>query len=338
MIGNKLYCYWAITEIASVALFLRGIAGWNDLLQFSLAHAVTIILTYMIYIFLAASERLLRKNIITIGFTVFITAIAIIPMAGPVTALSLLLFLRFMPLYPVRNESFEKIDKNILRVMRKKLSGRVIPISEALLIKSMKREDAFKMIGVLGESEWSSTKSSILKYILRFSPYQSTVLMAIDMINKKLNSILSEIAELETRKNPEQTVPRRLASLYHEIYNLDLCDPIMKQFYEKSACHYAVIAYKQSGTEDDAQFAVKYLLESDRAKEAEEIYKHIRAKGDYFFPKWITYEFELSIKLKDREAFDNLYQLIETAGGVFIPGKVKEAGKTWKRVLTSAWL
>ena len=336
--GSKLYFYWTISEIAAVVFFLRGIEGWTDLVQFYFAHGVTMGLTYLIYISLAASDRLLREKIITRGFTIFIIAIAFIPMAGPVTALCLPLFLRFVPVYPVRSESFEKVDKKILRVMTRQFSGRILPISEALLIKSMKREDAFKMIGLLGESEWSSIKSSILKYIIRFSPYQSVILMAIDMISKKIDSILSDIAELEAMKNPDETIPGRLASLYHEIYNLDLCDPIMKQFYEKSACHYAVIAYKEGGSEDDAQFAVKLLLKSDRIKEAEEIYKQIRAGGNYFFPKWITYEFELSIRLKDRDAFDNLYALIETAGGVFIPDKVKEACKTWKRVLTSAWL
>lgn len=338
MVQGKFYFYWAIAEIASIVLFLRGITGWFELVQFYFAHAVTVGLTYMIYISLIAADRLLRDRIMTRGVIIFIAAIAVIPMAGPVTALCIPLFIRFVPVYPIRNESFEKIDNTILRVIKEKLAARVLPISEAFLIRTINRDDAFRMIGVLDESEWTAEKSSILKYIIRFSPYQSTILMAIDMISKKLDSILSEIAGLESRHNHDQAVPRRLAQLYHEIYNLDLCDPIMKQFYEKNACYHAVIAYKQSGTEDDAQFAVKLLLRADLVEEAQEIYSQIRAGGKYFFPKWITYEFELSIRLKDRENFNNLYALIETAGGVFVPDRVKEAAKTWKKVLTSAWL
>ena len=335
---GKLYVYWVITEIASVVLFLRGITGWADLVQFSFAHAVTVGITYLLYISLIGSDRLLRKRVMTRAFIIFMTAIAIIPMAGPVTALCIPLFVRFVPVYPIRSESFEKVDNTILRAIGEKLSGRVVPISEALLIQSVKRHEVFRMMGVLGEAEWSATKSHILKYIIRFSPNQGIILMAIDMISKKLDSLLTEIAGLEDRRNPDQWVQRRLAELYHEIYNLELCDPIMKQFYEKNACYRAVISYKQSGSEDDAQFAVKLLLKADLIREAREIYNQIRKGKKYFFPKWITYEFELAIRLKDRENFDNLYTLIETAGGVFVPGRVKEAAKTWRRVLTSAWL
>jgi hypothetical protein len=195
------------------------------------------------------------------------------------------------------------------------------------------------MVAVIGEMDWAPAKAGILKYIIRLSPFQNVVLMAIDMLRKKLDGIIAEIVRLEAVEHPDAEEFRKLANLYHEICFLDLSEPIMKRNYQNKACDYALKAFKtKNQSEDDALLAVKYLLESDRVGEAKKVYDHIRNVGDYFVPKWITYELELSVRLEDKELFENLYILIEAGGGVFIPDKVKEAAKAWKSVLTSAWL
>jgi hypothetical protein len=186
--------------------------------------------------------------------------------------------------------------------------------------------------------DWTAVKSGLLRYIIRLSPYKNVVLMALDILNSKLDSIIGEIRHFESTENQDHTTLQHLANLYHEICYLDLSEPVMKPFYQGKACQYAVDAFRKSGSEDDALLAVKYLLEADKVVEAKAIYDEVRRKGTYFFPRWITYEFELSVRLSDKELFNNLLLLIETGGGVFIPDKVKEAAQAWQRALTSAWL
>jgi len=336
---KKLYWYWGVTEIATGAFLLNGISGWAQITAFLVSHGLAILLTYMIFGVLIGSDSQLRKNIITKGFLAFMCIVASVPLMGPAAVLFLIIFLRFFPIYPVRTESFKKISKEMLVVMQKKIEGRSIPVTEALLIRGLSREESLRMVAVISEMDWTAAKTGILKYIIRLSPYQNVVLMAIDMLRKKMDAILAEIARLNSTENPSGETKRRLANLYHEICYLDLCDPIMRQSYRDKACQYALLAYTAGKEkEDDAIRAVKYLIGADRVAEAKEIYEKIRSREEYFVPKWITYEFELSVRLEDQTWFDNLYLLIETGGGTFIPDKVKKAAIAWKKVLTSAWL
>jgi len=359
---KKLYWYWGVMQIATALLLLRGINNWVELIGFLYSHGLVISLTYLIFISLATTDTLLKSRIITRGFLSFLLTLSVIPLIGPCVALFLSIFLRFYPVYPVRVESFNKLNEEVLRVIQKRFEERAIPASEALLInlrfalplslnptraipasealliRKMSRDDALKMIAIIGDMDWSANKSAVLRYMIRLSPYQNVVLMSIDLLSKKLDSILSEIAHLESVPNKDNSIFRRIANLYHEISYLDLCDPIMKPFYLKKACEYALLALKTGKTEDDALLSVKYLIEAERIVEAKEIYEEIKAKGDYFHPKWVAYEFELYLKLGDRESFSALQLLIETGGGVFIPEKVKEAAKAWSMILTSAWL
>ena len=213
-----------------------------------------------------------------------------------------------------------------------------MPVSEALLIRGLTRAQGLKMVGIIGEMDWSATKSGLLKYITRLSPYQSVVLMAIDILNRKTDAVLSEINRIESLDEPNRADLVRLANLYHEICYLDLADPVMKPFYASKACDYAIQAFHRGRTGDDALFAVRYLLEADRVEEADMIYRKVRAEGDYYFPKWIPYEFELAFRSRNYDVFNDLALLIESGGGVFIPDRVKEAATAWQRVLTSAWL
>jgi hypothetical protein len=337
--GNKLYGYWAFTELATAMLLLKGIEGWAEISIFVVSHGLSMLLTYLIFIALIGVDRVLRKKIITRGFICFLLAVSMVPLVGPAVSLFFTLFLRFFPVHPVRTESFKKINRDVLMVLQKRFESRSIPITEALLVRSMTREDALKMVAIVGEMNWKPIKSNILKYIIRLSPFQNVVLMAIDMLRKQMDTILAEISALEARQNPDHAIFNRLANLYHEIEYLDLCEPIMKPFYQEKACEYALRAFNQGGeNEDDALLSVRYLLEMDRVQKARETYDRVRSKGDYFFPKWITYEFEFSARQQDTEAFNDLYLLIASAGGVFVPAKVKEAATAWKKVLTSAWL
>lgn len=337
--GNQLYWYWTLTEIATGVFLLRGIAGWAQFAAFLASHGLTILLTYMIFGVLMGTDRLLRSRVMSKGFLTFLCFVAIVPLIGPAAVLFLIIFLRFYPLYPVRTEAYRKINKDVLTVMQKKIETRSIPITEALLIRGLGREESLRMVAVIGEMDWSPAKAGLLKYIIRLSPFQNVALMAIDMLRKKMDAILAEIVRLEAGDYPDAETFHTIANLYHEICYLDLGEPIMKKSYQNKACEYVLRAYKASKeSEDEALLAVKYLLEADRVDEAKEIYDKIRNTGEYFIPKWIPYEFEISVRLEDRELFDNLYILIEAGGGVFIPDKVKEAAKTWKKVLTSAWL
>ena len=335
---NTLYIYWFITELAAAYFLLGGRAGYADLAGFFLSHATAVGLTVMISGILMGTDKALRKRVMSRGFLAFLLAMAVIPLIGPAAALFFCLFLRFYPIYPVRFESFRKVNRDVLLVLQKSMEGRTMPVSEALLIRGLTRPQGLKMVGIIGEMEWSATKSGLLKYIIRLSPHQSVVLMAIDVLKKKMDRVLSEIVHLESAEDLDPSDLVRLANLYHEICYLDLPDPVMKPFYASKACDYAVQAFQRGKTEDDALFAVRYLLEADRLEEAEGIYRQVRDEGNYFFPKWITYEFELAFRSRNYDLFQDLYLLIESGGGVFIPDRVKEAASAWRRVLTSAWL
>jgi hypothetical protein len=337
-VRTKLYLYWAVTELSAAYFLLGGMPGYTELAGFLVAHATAVGLTVMINGVLMGTDRTLRKRVLNPWFLAFLLAVASIPLIGPPAALFFCLFLRFYPIYPVRSESFHKVNQDVLLVLQKSFESRTMPVSEALLIRGLTRSQGLKMVGLIGEMDWSATKSGLLKYIVRLSPHQSVVLMAIDVLNKKMDGILHEINELEALPEPGRPELVRLANLYHEISYLDLADPVMKPFYASKACDYAVRAFHRGRTEDDALFAVRYLLEADRVEEADMIYRQARATGDYYFPKWITYEFELAFRSRNYDTFHDLYLLIESGGGVFIPDRVKEAATAWRRVLTSAWL
>jgi hypothetical protein len=337
-VKNKLYIYWALTELSSAYFLLGGISGHTQLAGFFVSHATAVGLTVMISGLLMGTDRNLRRRVMSRGFLAFLTVVSAIPVVGPASGLFFCLFLRFYPIYPVRSESFHKVNQDVLLVLQKSFEGRTMPVSEALLIRGLTRGQGLKMVGIIGEMDWSATKSGLLKYIVRLSPHQSVVLMAIDVLNKKLDKILHEINQLEASPEPDRTDLVRLANLYHEISYLDLADPVMKPFYASKACDCAIRAFHRSKTEDDALFAVRYLLEADRVEEADMIYRQARAAGDYYFPRWISYEFELAFRSRNYDTFQDLYLLIESGGGVFIPDRVKEAASAWRKVLTSAWL
>jgi hypothetical protein len=285
------------------------------------------------------SDRQLKDNLISKGFVIFLFMVSLVPLIGPAVALFIVLFLRFYPILPLRTESFQKINQDILIGIQKTIGDRTIPLTEALLIRQLKRDDALRMLAVIDEMEWTATKSGILRYIIRLSPFQNIVLIAVDMLKKKTDAIVKDISDLESMPEPGGNIYQQIANLYHEISYLDLCEPVMKQTYQDKACKHALLAYKNGGEqEDEALLAVKYLLEADRVDDAYEIYRQVRKKGAYFFPKWVTYEFEFAVRRSDDTLFNNLYLLIESGGGVFIPEKVKQAAKAWRKVLTSAWL
>ncbi|MBU0768455.1 MAG: hypothetical protein KJ687_05140, partial [Proteobacteria bacterium] len=278
--GNKLYGYWALAEISTGIFLLGGISGWVQFTAFLCSHGLTIALTYMLFGVLIGGDSRLRKDVITRGFLTFLAIVANIPLIGPAAVLFLIVFLRYFPIYPVRTESFRKINKDVLMVMQKKIEARSIPITEALLIRGISREQSLKMVAVIGEMDWAPAKAGILKYIIRLSPFQNVVLMAIDMLRKKLDGIIAEIVRMEAVEHPDAGTFRMLANLYHEICFLDLSEPIMKRNYQNKACEYALKAFKtKKQSEEDALLAVKYLLESDRVGEAKEVYDHIRNTG-----------------------------------------------------------
>ena len=339
MMENKLYVYWGISEIATAIFLIRGITDWVQLTAFLTSHGLSIALTYMIFGILIGSDDQLRKQMLTKGFMLFSNTISVIPLIGPGVMLFIGIFIRFFPLYPIRTESYEKVSREVLISIQQKLEGRTIPLTEALLIRQLPRDMALRMLAVIDEMDWTATKSSILRYVIRLSPYQNIVLVAIDILKKKMDEILLEITQLEGIGEKTHEDFHTLSNLYHELCYLDLCEPIMKQTYLDKACGYALECYRHGGyNEDAALLAVRYLLEANRVEEAHEIYNAVRSKGDYFFPKWVTYELEFSVKKSDEVLFNNLYLLIESGGGVYIPDKVKEAAKAWKKVLTSAWL
>jgi hypothetical protein len=179
-----------------------------------------------------------------------------------------------------------------------------------------------------------------------------------------LDEILAQIVEVEAEGTKDEATLRKLADLYHEISYLELCDPMMREFYQKRACGYALEVFHlrssldnetledKARLEDYARLAAKYLLEADQVHEAKAVYDSMR-KGNYYFDqwmshdyktymfyveRWISYEFEIYLKRNDKDRFDALYYLIEYEEGVFIPKKVREAATGWQIALTSASL
>jgi len=270
----------------------------------------------------------------------FLVFLAVIPLAGPVVSLFIVLFFRLYPLYPVRVELFDRVDKDILAVLKKRYEGRAIPALEAFLLRRMSADQGLRLVSRIDEMEWTVMKAVILRNIIRLAFRENMVLMAIDILTKKLDQILADINTVESAENTDASIMHRLANLYHEIPYLDLCDSIMKPFYQEKACHWAVRSFEQEDSEENALLSVRYLLEAGEAAKARNIYKAVQEKGDCLLQmqKWIPYEFELALAHGELDPFNRIYETIETTEGAYIPDKVKEAAHTWKRVLTSAWL
>ncbi len=333
-----LYLFWIILELAEGFFILNGISGWRNGLLFLACHGGCVLVSYLIFSALMESDELLREKVVTKGFSFFLIAVATIPLVGPITLLLHVLFLRFYPVYPLRAELYTSVNSDVMWVVQKGFEKRTVPVTESLLTSGLDRENSLKMLTVLGEMEWAATKSGILKYLIRLSPFQNVVLMAIDMLSQKMDAILSEISQLEASGDLGRANLRQLANLYHEICYLDLCEPVMKSFYIEKACEYATRAYQEGEAEDDALLAVKYLLEADQVDAAKTIHDDVENRGGYDNNKWIPYQFEISVRLDNKDLFDELYIFIELGGGVFIPKRVKAAAKAWKKVLTSACL
>ena len=330
---------WGITEISAAVLLVKGISGWSQIFGFSSFHGLTILFTYMIFRAFIGRDIQLRKQVMCNAFLFFLMVVSVIPSIGPAVSLFIILFLRYCFVVSIRTESFKLVNHDVLIDLQKKLESRTIPITEALLIRQLSRDDALRMVLVIDEMDWTATKSGILRYIIRLGPYQNIVLLAIDIFKKKTDSILSEIGTLESAKNPDHERLRVLSNLYHEICYLDLCEPVMKQIYLNKASDYAVRAFNSGGNaEDDALLAVRYLLETGRVNDANTIYLENQKKGQYNIPKWLPYELELSVRRTDMKLFENLFPTIKAGGGVYVPEKVKKAAETWRKVLTSAWL
>ena len=333
-----LLCCWCITEVAVCFTLINGISDLPNLLSFLCAHGLSVLLVYLIVDGLIKHDNSIGKTMITRALLKFLVFLAIIPLMGPVVSLFIIAFFRLYPLYPIRTEEFERLDKDILVVLQKKYEGRAIPVLEAFLVRGISRDYALRLISRIDEMEWTAMKSVILRNIIRVSSRENVVLMAIDVLTKKLDQILSDIIAQESADNMDAETMRRLASLYHEIYYLDLCDSVMRPFYQEKACHWAVRAFDQKDSEENALLCVKYLLEAGETLKAKEIYETMREKGDYFLPRWIAYEFELALLYGELDPFNFIYQAFEEVEGVYIPKRAKEAARTWKRVLTSAWL
>jgi len=333
-----LLVFWSLTETATMVLLIRGGPLPNWIIGFLAVHVLTVLLTYAIFNRFVKKDSRLRKGMWSKGFLVFLGAVSIVPVTGPPVSLSIIFYLRFFSVVPVRTESFKQINQNVLVNLQKKLQSRTIPITEALLIHQLKREDALRMLGVIDEMDWTATKSGILRYVIRLCPYQNILLVAIDVLKKKTDAIFSEIGKLESDPDRHQENLRVLANLYHEICYLDLCEPVMKQIYLEKACDYAMRNLKANvGSGDDALLAVRYLLEAGRVEDANQVYNRIRNSAAYHQDKWIPYAFELSVRRTDMAMFNTLYPLIESTDGVYVPAKVKKAARAWKKMLTSAW-
>ena len=337
--GTKLSIYWSASQLAAAYLLLGGFGSAAALMAFLAAHGAAVGATYLIFRLVIGGDDRLRPQLIGRPFTLFVIAVASVPMVGPAVVVFLTLFLRYFPVLPVRSESFKPINRDVLTVLRRHGRARTVPVTEALLIRGLSAEDSVRAVAVIGEMAWQPTKAGILRYMIRLSPYPNVVLMAIDQLRQKLDALLGEISDLLKQAGAGGDTLRRIANLYHEIDFLDLCDPLMKPFYREKACHYARLAFEQDGgREAEALLLVRYLLEADAVAEAQAVYETVRRGGEYFFPQWIAYELELAVRRDDREAFENLDLLTASGGGVFIPERVKMAAKAWKRVRTSAWL
>jgi hypothetical protein len=357
---------WLITELIVLAYLISGMTRRHEMIVFSSAHALSMLLTYGIYRLMIGKHPRLRKLIISKDMTCFVFTLTVIPFAGPLIMIYAIFYLQYRHIYIARPEDFNKLDMDSLGVLQTTFSGQTVPIMKAILIRGLSRDDAFEMINLIGEMEWNFIKSRLLKNIIRLSPFKDVILMAIDMITQKMDDLLAQITHLESLEKTEmdEAMLRKLADLYHEICYLELCDPFMKRFYQEKACDYAVQTFnkriakknerldEKSLLEDHARLATKYLLEADRVDEAKSVYDMMR-KGNYFFDqwmphefktymffveRWISYEFEIYLKDLDQDRFEALYYLIEFEEGVFIPQKVKEAAYAWKMALTSAWL
>ena len=333
-----LLCCWCITEVAVYIFIIDGMSNLSDLLSFLVAYGLSVLIVYLIVNELIKHDSSMGKMMITEAFMKFLVFLSIIPLAGPVISLFIVLFFRLYPLYPVRSELFDRVDKDILAVLKKKYEGRAIPALEAFLLRGMSASHALRLISRIDEMEWTVMKSIILRNIIELAARENMVLMAIDILTKKFDQILAEINAAEGAKEMDVRTMYRIANLYHEIPYLDLCDSIMKPFYQEKACHWAVRAFDQEDSEENGLLSMRYLLEAGKIAEAREIYKALQEKGDYLLQKWIPYEFELALAHGEIDPFNRIYETIETTEGVFIPGKVKEAAYTWKKVLTSAWL
>ena len=335
-----LLCCWCITEVTVYFFLINGISDLPDLLSFLSAYGLSILIVYLIVNGLIKHDNSLGKTMISEALMKFLVFLAVIPLAGPVISLFIVLFFRLYPLYPVRVELFDRVDKDILAVLKKKYEGRAIPALEAFLLRGMNADQALRLISRIDEMEWTVMKAVILRNIIRLAFRENMVLMAIDILTKKLDQILADINTVENAENMDAGTMHRLANLYHEIPYLDLCDSIMKPFYQKKACQWAVRSFEQEDSEENALLSVRYFLEAGEAAKARNIYKVVQEKEDCLLEmqKWIPYEFELALALGELDPFNRIYETIETTEGAYIPDKVKEAAHTWKRVLTSAWL
>ncbi|SMC20109.1 hypothetical protein SAMN02746041_00818 [Desulfacinum hydrothermale DSM 13146] len=332
---NRLLFYWSLSELAGLYLLWEGLYRWDQIVGFLAAHGLSMALALAVCISLVSTDARLRDRVVNRHFLVILGAVGLVPVVGPVTVLIWGTFLRSYPIYPVRKEAFDVVDANVLGEIRQYFQVRAIPVAEALLIGTASREVAMRMVSVLEEMDWSDRKANVLKYVVKLSPHQNVVLMAIDALTQRLDGILRELAAEEAKEAPDAL---RVARLYHEICYLDLCDPAMRQEYLAKACDWALRAYREEETEENALHAVKYLLRLNRVEEAEAIYHQTRERGRYFLPHWISFELELALKKRDWQTFENLTFLIEQGSGVFISERIKKAARAWERVRTSAWL
>jgi hypothetical protein len=327
-----------MTEVTVYFFLINGISDLPDLLSFLSAYGLSILIVYLIVNRLIKHDNSLGKTMITEALMKFLVFLAVIPLVGPVVSLFIVLFFCLYPLYPVRVELFDRVDKDILAVLQKRYEGRAIPALEAFLLRGLSVDQALRLISRIDEMKWTVMKAVILRNIIRLSSRENMVIMAIDILTKKLDQILADINVAEGAENKDARNMQRLANLYHEIPYLDLCDSIMKPFYQKKACHWALRAFEQEDSEENALLSVRYLLEAGEAAKAREIYEAVQEKGDYLLQKWIPYEFELALARGEIDPFNRICETIETTEFAHIPDKVKEAAHTWKKVLTSAWL
>ncbi|RJQ56068.1 MAG: hypothetical protein C4530_15375 [Desulfobacteraceae bacterium] len=350
-IDKILYLSWFIGETATIFLLINwNECGWNgcgwkgdgagsQMFGYFPAQGATMLATFAICGRFMRSSEPFYSRAGSPGLFLFLAVVSMIPAAGPLISFSTMMVLRFYPMVPIRSESFDLIPQEALIGLQKGFENRTIPIAEALLIRQLSKEDGLRMLAIIDEMEWTPAKSGILRFVIRQAKYQNIVLMAIDMMQKKIDSILNEIGELESERHPNREKLSRLANLYHEICYLNLCEPAMKPAYLNKACDYAGKAMRTGERNEDACLAaVRYLLEAGRIEDAYDIYSEILAGDGYFIPKWLPYEFELSVRRNDRESFILHCGTIEAASGAYFPVKLKKAVRAWKRILTSAWL
>ena len=331
----RLIAYWSITELAGAYLLVGGLDRWDRIAAFLAAHLLCVAIGLFFCISLLSTTKSMREMLVNRSFLTVLAGFGLIPVVGPATVVFMGVFLRSYPIFPVRREAFHVVDAKVLGEIRQQFEIRAVPVAEALLIGTTSRDVAMRMVSILEEMDWNDKKASILRYVIKLSPYPNVVLMAIDALNQHLDSILRELADLEKEEPPNA---HRIARLYYEICYLDLCDPIMRRVYLEKACQWALRAYEDDPTEEHALHAVKLLLQLNRVEDADALYHEIRRRGRYYLPHWISYELELALKKRDWETYENLVLLISAGSGVFITERVKKAALAWERVRTSAWL